>query len=373
METCLFEVKVAIPEKPVPPYVEIKRGILVSIVHGGHIFGFAESFRTDASRLRLGIHRLSPAARIDAMEDNVADGRLAQLTGQLRGLNQAQRNISNGNMLLESAWAGMNEITYMLIRQRELILLAMHDSANREQREIFQREIEQITHNINRLTQFAEFNGMRHLVAGTSASGGGIASPVTNVLAARSENTVAYIGTPSPPANLSSTGNGGNSDAGTGDHEWEFGPGNPDIGIREGLPPGNIWLQVGANSGDGMWLRMFDARPEALGTSVLNVMSQAAANQSLDAIDAALESALFYRGFTSAQLSRLDFIRRSNNDQIHNLESARVNLISAQAEREARELAVSRVNQQIAMGAIGDARRRMADMPGFMHALQSRY
>ena len=80
------------------------------------------------------------------------------MRGQIRGLEQAVQNIQNGISLIQTAEAGLSEISNPnLIRLRELAVQA-NDTLTKSDCEMIQKEVDQIKHGINDIANNTKFN-----------------------------------------------------------------------------------------------------------------------------------------------------------------------------------------------------------------------
>ena len=71
---------------------------------------------------RQSMERLSSGLRINSAADDAAGLAVAnKMESQLRGMNVAIRNSQDGISLVQTAEAGMGEISNMVIRMRELL------------------------------------------------------------------------------------------------------------------------------------------------------------------------------------------------------------------------------------------------------------
>ncbi len=78
--------------------------------------------------------------------------------GQIRGLKQAQRNAQDGISLILTAEGALNETHSILQRMRELAVQAATDTNTIEDREEIQKEIDQLTTEIQRIAADTQFN-----------------------------------------------------------------------------------------------------------------------------------------------------------------------------------------------------------------------
>jgi flagellin len=111
--------------------------------------------------------RLSSGFRINQAADDAAGLAISEnLKGQIRGLRQASRNANDGISLVQVAEGGLNEISSMLIRLRELGVQAASDTIGDTERKFLDVEYQQLKSEIQRISEVTEFNG-RDLLNGT--------------------------------------------------------------------------------------------------------------------------------------------------------------------------------------------------------------
>ncbi len=91
------------------------------------------------------------------------------MRGQIRGLNQATRNAQDGISLIQTAEGALNETHSILQRMRELAVQAANDTLTASDRLEIQKEIDQLTGEINRIGTTTEFN-TKKLLDGTTAA-----------------------------------------------------------------------------------------------------------------------------------------------------------------------------------------------------------
>ena len=110
------------------------------------------------------IERLSSGYRINRAADDAAGMAISQkMKMQIRGLEQAADNASDGVSILQTAEGAMNEIEAMLQRMRELSVLAVNETNTAEDREHVQAEIDQLKSEIDRISEDTEFNSKKLL------------------------------------------------------------------------------------------------------------------------------------------------------------------------------------------------------------------
>ncbi len=124
------------------------------------------------SALNTSLQRLSSGFRINgAMDDAAGLGVSERMRSQIRGMSQAARNANDGLSVVQTAEGAMGEISNVLIRMRELTVQAASDSITNTERGYLNTEFQDLTSEINRITQSTKFNG-NVLLAGAYATTG---------------------------------------------------------------------------------------------------------------------------------------------------------------------------------------------------------
>ena len=114
--------------------------------------------------LSKSIDRLSTGKRINSAADDAAGNSIAtRMTSQIRGLNQAVRNANDGISLVQTAEGGMNEITNMVQRMRELAVQSSTGTLGTEDRANLQQEVTALLAQITEVATKTDFNGVKLL------------------------------------------------------------------------------------------------------------------------------------------------------------------------------------------------------------------
>lgn len=129
------------------------------------------------------LEKLSSGLRINRAGDDAAGLAISEkMRAQIRGLDQASRNAQDSISLIQTTEGALNETHSILQRMRELAIQAANDTNVEVDRGEIQKEINQLTSEINRIGNTTEFNTQKLLngdkantfeVTGTSFSGGG--------------------------------------------------------------------------------------------------------------------------------------------------------------------------------------------------------
>ena len=108
--------------------------------------------------------KLSSGSRINKAADDAAGLAISEkLKGTIRSLAQAERNANDGVSMIQTAEGGLNEISNILIRLRELAMQAASDTVGDQERTFTDIEYQNLKNEIARISQVTEFNGKKLL------------------------------------------------------------------------------------------------------------------------------------------------------------------------------------------------------------------
>jgi flagellin len=116
------------------------------------------------SALATSLERLSTGLRINSAKDDAAGLAIAErFTTQIRGLNQATRNASDGISLAQTAESALGELTNNLQRIRELAIQSANVTNSASDRAALDNEVQQRLDEIDRIARQTSFNGQKVL------------------------------------------------------------------------------------------------------------------------------------------------------------------------------------------------------------------
>lgn len=103
--------------------------------------------------------KLSSGYKINRSADDAAGLSISEkMRKQVRGLNQASRNIQDGVSLCQVADGALNETTGILQRMRELSIQSANGTNSESDRQAIQQEIDQLTKEVDRIAVTTSFN-----------------------------------------------------------------------------------------------------------------------------------------------------------------------------------------------------------------------
>ena len=128
------------------------------------------NYSASQAGMERNIERLSSGLRINKAADDSAGLSISnRMDNQVRGMQQANRNVQQGNNMLQTAEGAMNEIGNILGRMRELAVQSASDTMNTNDRSSIDLEFEQLKAEITRIADSTEYNNEK-LIDGTQAS-----------------------------------------------------------------------------------------------------------------------------------------------------------------------------------------------------------
>jgi flagellin len=133
-------------------------------------FNSHRNLSLNSSRLARSMARLSSGFRINSAADDAAGlGISERMRGQIRGIEQAQRNAQDGISLVQTAEGALQEINSILGRVRELAVQYQNGTNGPEALMAITSEVAQLEQEVNRMIGAANFNGVQ-LIDGTGGS-----------------------------------------------------------------------------------------------------------------------------------------------------------------------------------------------------------
>jgi flagellin len=130
------------------------------------------AMKTNARAMSTAMEQLSTGTRVNSAKDDAAGLAIGQnMTSQIRGLNQAVRNLNDGINMMQTAEGGMIEQSNMLQRMRELAVQANNGTYSNTQRSYLSLEYEALASQIQKIATETKWND-QSLLVGTSGTVG---------------------------------------------------------------------------------------------------------------------------------------------------------------------------------------------------------
>ena len=130
------------------------------------------AMKTNARAMSTAMEQLSTGTRVNSAKDDAAGLAIGQnMTSQIRGLNQAVRNLNDGINMMQTAEGAMVEQSNMLQRMRELAVQANNGTYSNTQRSYLSLEYEALATQIQKIATETKWND-QSLLVGTSGTVG---------------------------------------------------------------------------------------------------------------------------------------------------------------------------------------------------------
>lgn len=130
--------------------------------------------KTNKQRNSKTMEKLSSGYRINKAADDAAGLTISEaMRYQIRGLNRASKNIQEGISLIQVADGGMDEITGIIHRMKELSVQSANATNTQDDRACIQKEIDSLLLEIDDIHEKTLFNGIRVLDGASRLVGGG--------------------------------------------------------------------------------------------------------------------------------------------------------------------------------------------------------
>lgn len=248
--------------------------------------------------MSLAMTQLSTGKRINSAKDDAAGLAIStKMTSQIRGLNMGTRNANDAISLIQTSEGGIETVTSMLQRMRELAVQSATDTYSASDRGLLQKEFSQLREEISRTGKLTNFNGQQLLNE---------SSILTFQIGANSADTLTYS-----TINLTSV-------------------------ISLG----------GASIGD------------STSASAANILTQSAAATSMATIDAALDNINSERSRMGAMMNRLTYAADNLVNIAQNLTQARSRIEDTEYASSTRELARTQIIQQAGIAMLAQANQQ---------------
>ena len=290
------------------------------------------SLKNNDDLLSASLQRLSSGFKINGAKDNPAGLAMAKrMNAQIVGTKTADDNTMDGISVIETADGALSEVTSMLQRMNELAIQASNGTMNDEDREIVQKEVDQLKEEIDRVSASTEFNsqplldGFYDLKGYTNLTDVKVLTYSKDIAAdTYSFNSITWAQNTQGKMEVTvedSTGNTSNYIGSmidniitiTGDDgfEMKLQIADTSVGTITGLDVectgiGAMRLQVGSNEGQVLEMQIPAVNLSNMGLEGLDLSTEESAKEGIDRIKNALTFVNTVRGQLGAYQNRLE-------------------------------------------------------------------
>ncbi|MCQ2911421.1 MAG: flagellin [Clostridia bacterium] len=289
------------------------------------------------------MEKLSSGYKINKAADDAAGLSISEkMRSQIRGLNQASTNASNGVSMIQTAEGALNEEHSILQRMRELAVQSATDTNASEDREALQSEMAQLTNEINRIGATTEFNGMKILNGSKVKNEGGADNSVYFHVGANSNQVIntEFKDMQATALGISATAAKGVAMKVTIDGEEKT--------IAEA--DGDKYFVATANVNNGT--------SSNLAQYSLNISTREGANNAIQIIDSAIKKVSEERSKYGAIQNRLEYTINNLNTTAENMTAAESTVRDVDMASEMMEFTKNNILQQAAQAMLVQANSR---------------
>lgn len=343
--------------------------------------------------LSQSLERLSSGLKINHAKDNPAGLAMAKrMNAQLEGLSQSTQNAANGISVIETADGAMSEMHAILQRMNELAVKARNGVQTDEDRETIQDEVSQLKAELERIRNDTEFNGQKllngefELKGYTSEKEIKVNSYSDTVAAAvydfdsltvtkDAEGNVTSVAmaaaTPSElPADAAVDGNSIKDNKvtikGTNGFELELdlsacpaGTTTTCSDLKVDLTGiGAMRLQVGANEGQILAIRIPDVSTDNMGIKDLDLSTVEGADAAIESVSRAISYVSAVRSRLGAYQNRLESNMGSQDITVENMTAAYSRIMDVDMAEEMTEYTKNQVLTQAGTSMLAQANER---------------
>ena len=350
------------------------------------------SYGSAQAGLEKNIERLSSGLRINKAADDAAGLAISdRMNNQVRGMQQANRNVQQGNNMLQTAEGAMNEIGNILGRMRELAVQSASDTVSSDDRSSIDLEFDQLRSEINRIANSTEYNNTK-LVDGSKAKTGtaknvtasddGLTLDLTTGISVTSTAAIGTYSITESGGDLTLTLDGTSvaqtmSVAASGEQEVQFDELGITLKLNSNFTAGDlgtagadieveganqdITLQIGADntSQDRLAFNLGAMTDEGLGISLSKLGGSGAtitdAQSAINQLDAAIAKVNDERSNVGALQNRLEFTSSNLMNSIQNNAASMSTIRDADFAAEAADLAKNQILVQSGTSMLAQA------------------
>jgi flagellin len=343
--------------------------------------------------------RLSSGFRINKAGDDAAGLAISEkMRGQIRGLGQASSNAQDSISLIQTAEGALQETHSILQRMRELAVQSANDTNTTTDRNEIQKEVDQLTNELDRIANTTEFNTQKLL----NGEKEGLRDAATGVVTVEANTAATITATPADSDALDASGTiiitrtssaaGDESDFTIGDpgtlgavltdittlSDAAFGDaitlaGLSDMQVGDSVTisvkandDGNddaskaLTMQIGANSGQTVLIGINDMRAEALGLrdgsgKALDITNAPKATAAITTINNALETVSAERSKLGSMQNRLDHSIKNLDTSAENLQASESRIRDVDMAKEMMDFTKNNILQQAAQAMLAQA------------------
>lgn len=322
------------------------------------------------------LEKLSSGLKINRAGDNAAGLAISEkMRGQISGLNQASSNASDGISLINVAEGALNETHSILQRMRELAVQSANDTNTLSDRTEIQKEINQLTKEVDRISTDTEFN-TKKLLDGTMSTtsvtaGAGLAATAddTHIGATVSVGSSLASGTYTISVTTTGAGGAGATITVTG-ADGALSASNFALEYDEDMVAGTyagtvtvdasqaMIFHIGSNAAQNTTLSIDNMNATSLKVNNLDLMTQTSADAAISTIDDAISTVSSQRAALGAMQNRLEHTINNLGTTSENMASSESRIRDVDMAKEMMEFTKNNILSQASQAMLAQANQQ---------------
>ena len=345
------------------------------------------------------MEKLSTGLRITKAGDDATGLAISEkMRAQIRGMEQADRNVQDGISMVQTAEGAMEEIGNITQRMRELTVQASNETNTADDRTKITEELTQLNEEITRIAESTTFNNEKILVGGKGFEAASISASVSDVKITSNltdVNKISFTADANANTVTITLKNEKNEDVATqtlsnitaahndklnfdevgisfkinatGD-KLEAILKDKEVSLKDGFGDKNISIQAGANneSSNTLSVNIGAMTSESLGINaddinaigVAGTVGTKAANDFLDKLDEAISKVNTSRSKLGAQQNRLEYTSSNLVSSTENLTSAESRIRDVDVAKEMVTLSKLNILNQASQAMVSQAKQQ---------------
>ena len=345
------------------------------------------------------MEKLSTGLRITKAGDDATGLAISEkMRAQIRGMEQADRNVQDGISMVQTAEGALEEIGNITQRMRELTVQASNETNTADDRTKITEELTQLNEEITRIAESTTFNNEKILVGGKGFEAASISASVSDVKITSNltdVNKISFTADSNAGTVTITLKNEKNEDVATqtlsnitAAHNDKLNfdevgisfkinaTGNKleailkdkEVSLKDGFGDKNISIQAGANneSSNTLSVNIGAMTSESLGINaddinaigVAGTVGTKAANDFLDKLDEAISKVNTSRSKLGAQQNRLEYTSSNLVSSTENLTSAESRIRDVDVAKEMVTLSKLNILNQASQAMVSQAKQQ---------------
>jgi len=298
-----------------------------------------DALKVNSKTMSTAMQQLATGNRINQAKDDAAGLSIGQnMTSQVRGLNQAVRNVNDGINLLQTADGALVETSNMLQRMRELAVQSSNATNSPSQRSYLDNEFQTLKVEITRISSNTSWNNAN--VFGTTS---GLTSAAVTISALASDIASGGIinGMIVPNGLLAGVSIAVNSGL-----------------VNTNLVPNTLKFQAGMNAGQTIDVSLNAMDATGLSIDADAITSFANSQAAITHLDVAIERVNSARSTMGATMNQLSYSADNMTNISTNIAASRSTVMDTDYATASAQLSKSQIIQQAATAMLAQANQQ---------------